>query len=733
MKWPSILLALPAAALLTLGSACREAPVERGGARPAPPEPAADPGASTELAGTAPAGAAVTQEALPAEREAAVAPPLPPQMRVVLVAEDTGGAVPGAEVQLIGYAEFERALESAQDAPAGIDIDEIVTRLGHREQADSAGELRLARPATPLLVVARTETLWGCNVLVPDGPSQLRIELEHSPTLRVRVIDDRGRARAGVPVALRLGVSGHRTWHFRTVVSRAPDGRADFPHLPSLIDSDMRRGLEDGGLFVTLVTPGASAPEVELDYLDPPSKVIDLRIPPCGDLEVRLLDECGLPIATAGGVLLTVLREAESYPSRNPSDLSFAALEGESALVPCVGLAQRFLVAVSTRDHERASQVVEGPLSPGERVTVSVTLGARLPRLTGHFVDEGGAPVSSRELTLQVRGSGRVFPVTTAQDGSFVLPLKPPDGSLTQLLVSSELVPSERSVGGAFPVTPPSASGTMDLGRLVLRPHPLLVSGSVVWQDGEPAREARLHLMGRITGKGSGWGDDTLYLDADHDGRFAAYGFVDGPCELLVETNHDEAGDSAVVKVRPGATDVTLVLTRMASVVGRLLLDEAVSVDDLSLGLSGEGADPSTYHDGTFRLFQVPPGVYTFRVWFDEGGLLGEVPNVVVTEGATVRDPRLDPLDLRGRARSIVVRVGDGEGRPIHGATLAWRFPGAEEWREPLPMKRGRKTLLFAGSAVDLRVEAPGCLPVERAGVGVDLELVLEPEPQAGG
>jgi len=111
--------------------------------------------------------------------------------------------------------------------------------------------------------------------------------------------------------------------------------------------------------------------------------------------------------------------------------------------------------------------------------------------------------------------------------------------------------------------------------------------------------------------------------------------------------------------------------------------------------------------------------------------VIARVEGIVVpaAPGAVVRDPRLDPLDLRGRLSSVALTVTDGHGAPVEGARVSWRSAGQGACLKGLAVPSGACTLRAVGPALDLVVFAPGRRSVERRGVSGAVAAVLEPGP----
>lgn len=173
------------------------------------------------------------------------------------------------------------------------------------------------------------------------------------------------------------------------------------------------------------------------------------------------------------------------------------------------------------------------------------------------------------------------------------------------------------------------------------------------------------------------------------------------------------------------------------SLEGRLLLDEGQSVGDVTLNLAYEpvAGDSSFRHElvvsanGRFGADPLP----ACRARLEVGVHLGETPVLVVDDllvppGGPCSDPRLDPLDLRGRVHRFAFRVLDHTGAPVPRATLGWR-PAAADGDGP-PYSRwkvfeGEQAVVCEADAVDVLVLTPGGRTEELLGVVGDQAIHL--------
>jgi hypothetical protein len=190
---------------------------------------------------------------------------------------------------------------------------------------------------------------------------------------------------------------------------------------------------------------------------------------------------------------------------------------------------------------------------------------------------------------------------------------------------------------------------------------------------------------------------------------------------------------------RWGERALALTVVATGSIEGHVLLDRGSGGVDVDVSDAG-GADVDRVEhweteDGLrFRVLALMPGTYALRFTGERSPGEAVVTDVHVAAGAPTLDPRLCPLDLRGRfergataADPIppVLRFADAAGRPIEHGFVS--FESDDEWSWPAPWIDGS----IAVPAGTERVAAWGTgrrLAV-RAAPTTDATWALEPAP----
>jgi hypothetical protein len=653
-----------------------------------------------------------------------VPPPADEEGGVVRVVDPDGAAVPGAEASwyTIGVDE---ALPGEWTHTAAFRLRVVAT--------DEGGELALPeRGEWGCTVFARAERdgapLWGRLWIGAEDEGPHVLALEPDLSLRVQVVDSTGLPAPGPTVVL----GDRRTLEQRrgALQARAEgDGAiATFQHLQLSLPEEVREQAA-----IALWVPMVEWVTVPVDLDPPPAEPVRLVLGPHGSLVVRLVDAEGAPyrpVDRSGPSAEVTIRPAEgSELTRRTGapggilDLSFLELDAT--------------VRVDLDSEEcTGSGTFDGPTYEGERVEATLVVDAR-PILTGRLVDPGGAPVEHRYWFATHRGRAPGYwnlYIETAEDGSFETPVP---------RIADETSFEHRTVVFRSTIEEPPEQGFLDLAALDLRPGrnlvgdvvvepPPLVAGGVAHDDaGAPVAGADVSLY---TEEGeSRWSvGGVATATTGEDGRFELRGHPSVVTDLLLYARAD-GHSSGKTPVRLGAEGHRLVLERAGHLEIEVRFDEVLTPDDVlvTLGDRDEGGGEAELardieEEGLLRWRDLSPGRYTVELRaIGASTALASFDPVVVVGGETTR---LADVDLAGVARVIRVRVEDGKGAPISGAT-ALVNPDARNGapREVLRATNGVVELRTAEPSVELELAAPGYRSARAAEVYEDTTVVLVP------
>lgn len=368
--------------------------------------------------------------------------------------------------------------------------------------------------------------------------------------------------------------------------------------------------------------------------------------------------------------------------------------------------------------------------------------------ITGRVLDDLGEPRTWAELivTLQCRddrGDARVATERLYSNKQGRFSLRPNVGEWTlewmELLHGRLDAPDrlETRVGGEGRRL---ARGVNDLGDVVLARPPLLVRGVVVDAFGAPVPRAHVAAARELEegdvlyegGAARGQFADLLGLVAltDRNGAFELRGHVSARRIRVRATSRAAIADTSLV-CPVGEPRARLCLTLGGSLRGTVLVEPHLDRVPLELELVPETTQRSLqveyYWDRrTFHRELIPPGPARLHVRLvGQTQVFHSIEGVQILPGEECRDPRLDPLDLRGLLLEVKVVVQDTNGELLHDAEV-------EFLSTPSKLSSGRSngathTLLGLAPSFDLVAWAPGYLAQDLRGVDSDRVVQLEP------
>ncbi|MFN0007290.1 MAG: carboxypeptidase-like regulatory domain-containing protein [Planctomycetota bacterium] len=247
----------------------------------------------------------------------------------------------------------------------------------------------------------------------------------------------------------------------------------------------------------------------------------------------------------------------------------------------------------------------------------------------------------------------------------------------------------------------------------------LIVAGRVVSEAGLPVDGALVSVRysGPQTATSAPWTTKKQATTSSY-GRFEFRG-TEQPDSLVLSASMLGYSDSNAVLAEPGEDGVELVLKDGAVVAGRLVVDHEVDLNairlsldaryrenehDLGLQLADWGLRPSA--DGSFSFEEVNADQVRLSVSV-EGERLLDIDGIQVGKAGTGLDPRLNPLDLRGRFHQLTIELQDDSGRSIANGTVALLDSMGVRGKRRMA-QGGKARFLVAHGAYDFDVEAPG-------------------------
>jgi hypothetical protein len=374
-----------------------------------------------------------------------------------------------------------------------------------------------------------------------------------------------------------------------------------------------------------------------------------------------------------------------------------------------------------------------GPLSGVEVEVTSTRTSFSAGGTSGYLADTQSLRTDEDGwLRVPLRRPGETWPKSLPPRArSFALP--------SSEEVRVEVVTSEAS--GARTLAGLVAPGEIHLGDLPLAPMERIAAGRVLDLEGRPVAGARVHFRGPVarlaTAQMSSLTLTPGRVTTGAEGDFVVYappGERPAPLRLLAREGERL---SELVSVDPGAEDVLLRLSSgIGRLEGRLLLDREIPPERLRIGWQGE--DLETWEwleegealddhwvrpDGSFSI-RNPAGTYRLQVLLDSD-VLAEHDGVRVEAGRTRTDPRLEPIDLRGKLHTFrLTLVPPGPPSSLRGLCLA---RGMGEPMGCYEHFEGSPTVISVHPRVDVELWVDGFRPTRVPNVHSDETVTLEP------
>ena len=686
--------------------------------------------------------------------------PQEPVFRILVVAEESGEPLPGAEVSWRCSQEQAALLHPSPEGSSPLP-DGDASAAGYELIADAQGAVSLPRLPWKILVSGRHDHRFGQAEFDPGQPSPTRLVLHAARQVEIQVVDANGVPQAGVPVALLAGLSPViAPWRGR---SAGLEGKALARFLPGRLGKKP----SERDIVAVFQLPITPAEPVPVSFEDP--RPVRLVLPPTGAIRVSLLDRTGLPFT---GRVELFLRpsdehglfgpaEQESWPRAEGFWTAKALATEGTAFFPLVGLERKWELTARSVDlaqpWENRGTFTHGPSRPGEVVQVVLSPENYPGPFRGRMVDQAGRPLEGILVCAWVdrtRGencyegrSPMLF--QTGDQGRFIFhPFIWTEHEGVAYELRFRFTGWQSTGPGGEPLgpwasvlaKPPFAAEGTELGSIVLSGEVPLVAGVVLdAQDRQvPATVyLRRHPPGRL-GPGEDAGPWQKSTATDAEGRFFFPVHDTGPMEAWAVKGGARSGFSPVL---PGTTDLVLRLPPdpRGSLEFEVLFDPGIPVNDLGINVVQE--DPEVSHGGVewdqilpgelrCRRPNLDPGVYRIEV-SALGSRLAWIEGIRVEAGQTARDPRVSPLDLRGRLRVFALRARTSDGAALEDLTCAFEAPGlGVKAAYSKGSVSGQFRILVPAEVVEIQAGSWGYRPVRLAWSPETQDVLLRPGPR---
>lgn len=704
-------------------------------------------------------------------------------VRVLVTRSDTDEPVPGAEVR---YYENEIAVsfshaERAEYARLSPDMEKLTARLGTRVLADGNGVVTIP-VRQHVRATGRHGELYGqidIRRSIQDNATEYRLELERDISFAVQVLDFRGDPAVEVPVSIHPLRVGQGEWGDQSELgrTRAPEGLVNVAHLQMVLEGWEREIPRPTGYLLRPDIPGLTEGQV-LDPQMPPEDLVVFRLPQTGRVLVETTDAAGtklpaellrrtvtLAIPAEGGFLQDPSSE---HPIERDAQWTGRREEDGTAVFERV-VAGRTYLASSRPAWNYTETLFRGPVAEDQEVRVRLALPQGLYFLVGRALNEAREPIADRSLALDYRiepgTTGSNFTFRTDPQGNFKINFTTggrTGGTLSQVAIRD----AASGVAYTWRGSRKLEAGEMDLGEVVLTPGFLVASGRVLVNGGAPREE---HFDIQIQGgnpprSGSStavqWRQDReLRLLVQGDGRFEVRGDPQWSRFRLLLRNANYL-PVRPIEFAPGAVGLVFELIDGGTLDAELLVDESVSLEELRVSvipLDGQELETRPDPGDSMAMYRIDnwllgsrsrrtsrgqafhwralwPGRYRLEVRTAGASTpVVSIPDVHIAVGERNRDPRLEPIDLRRKLRTISITMVDPDREliaPETSSPLALvHDPDAEEMYG-FGHRRNPATILTGEPYLDLLVVARGYKPREISGVTADMEVMLEPFPE---
>lgn len=662
--------------------------------------------------------------------------------RRLVVRDEAGVAVAGAQAWIADETQIDARGESGwffgeQDAQA------VLAANGRSLVTDGDGSCELPATSGWTFVAARLADAFG---LEPFDAGQagpvIVVELVREATVTVIVEDQQGNLRPDIPVVLEQVRGVGYPVHTTEFLGVAGSGQTQvyIPHARWRMRAGRSHPKDTNYYLRTYVTLHQSN-RLPIDPEEPPREPVRLLFSePTGSVRVRVEEPDGTPYLGRARV------ETGWGGSHSGWNESRTTTRGEVVL-PCVLLDRPLALNVRCGDGEVIRVTEPGPRVEGVETVLIARRSDPAQRLAGVrgsvYLPDGRPLADARVLFAEAS------PTRTGQEQPTTILATDEDGRFSGLLSRPLTVPlrgplrvqpldaagrDRPGLEAELSLAAPLAPGTNDVGEVHLRAIPLLVKGRVVREDGCPVVDAQVAVTPRQVSPALRMPTDRVRSTAalarrsDGDGRFA---FHVESSDTEGEVRVTDGGQSHEASFRRG-DEVQLRLPAVGSAGIRLLVDEGIPLQQVRVTLVREGCQPrrpAPDGNGWFVARDLEAGAWRIAIAADEepDAPVLVLDDVRVPASGDCDDPRVDPLDLRGRFTGVRLSCVDGHGQPLR----AWFVIPARGLRSNRTSQFGRARIVTGQrDGLALVVMAEGHRPVGLGRARGDCRVVLRDGPQ---
>ncbi len=606
---------------------------------------------------------------------------------VLLVDDFAREPLDGAEVWLLPQSTIFRdytpskGLEVMRNMPNG--LRELCMQSGRRYVTDAEGRVDLPVLEEPSQLYARHGDLHCLGEPFVENADSV-IVLAQDRAIRVRVVDDLGKAVAGVPVGL-VNQSAEFSYNLAQALTQ---GSAECEPYAELLH--WQSSFTDSpSMAVALDFPLAEAVSVPIRPSEWPEGDVVLQLPAVGSVLLRV--KSADRNVRLKGLMSSLARTLEGAPAwAAGSGVLRAVLEDSDLRFWPVGVGVQLTASVWPEDAMQPEELVfDGPLVQGEQREVTLTLGGRTLTLTGRILNPDGSPYQKKKLFADLGDGWMTVIVEASEDGVIELEVIETENRKLAGPVTFLTSPPEQQMVSSAPVASSPSDNAVDLGTLRLQlPVPIVddgaLAGRVVDLAGTPIPDVTVQWVKPLegeTGDGTWRNTGRAYGRTAKDGTFHIPDFFEDEDDTLQAVGHGSLFHSPLALEQLGrGTDGELLLVMQpgAQLTGKVSFDAGVKPEaiEVSIWNQAAGAAPRSTDiygwirtaprpDGVFRFDAVAPGRYTLLA-----GTGARHDNMALVEDLDLylgenSPAAVNPIEMKGLFRTLDLVVVNEQGASV--------------------------------------------------------------------
>ena len=561
----------------------------------------------------------------------------------------------------------------------------LVGKYGTRFRSGKDGMVILPNDEAGYLVAIWTKDgqRYAATKNMRKGAGELTLELEALEEIAVRVVDQRGRPVSGLPVST-------SAWRGDLNHGATVAGWTDRKGIAYVRSRFMGQVVVES-LTVGVVFVGDESVVETVDLSDGlPEDLVELQMPPFGQIKAILYDEDGKPSTKVRRATIEIVErfgekhryESWSAPIVDPDGVTF----------PAVALNQDVKIQLRLEDsHQQVTVEGAGPRQPREMTILTPEAGPKAvtePTLSVRVLDSSGEPVKAEELGVAfVDGDyARAFTRRTDKEGQLdiVVPSRHRESDGVWVYIMRRGLGDESvSLGGmSFALPDETPSGRLELGDRKLEEEPVRLAGQVVDLNGQPVSGVEIKADRIFRRSSSSWSGDAKFIGqvghTDADGKFELRHVFDEMGDLEIEL------EGHYVKDMPGWALGDVDVKFVVAPAGKVHVSIKDPPDDAFHLTLANDAEPKRDWDAWLHSrngkmeasWEVPPGTYALY----SGRSSAEdaiVDKIQVEAGKSVEDERLAELDWTQFMTELSIKVVDEQGKPLpHAEVMVWQQKG---------------------------------------------------------